>query len=296
MREQSQIHTRTGLGHLIIACTLLVSIWGSAFTFVEIAVKDVSPIWVVALRLILGMGLLCAYLKYKGKSLPALSDIRWPFYFVLSIPSMVLPFFLLSHSQTVIDSSLAAILATAMPIFTIFLAHYFTDEKLTWMKFIGFLVSFIGIIILFLPEDLSLNVVGTWKEQLMGLAAAFCYAVSTVGAKRAPPTDALVGSVIMVMGGAILATLAALMTGLPAMPGATSWAMILGLAIGATSVGTILYLYVIDISGPTIVAKINYFIPVITVILGTLFLGEVFSAKMGVAFVIIIVGIIIARQ
>ena len=71
--------------------------------------------------------------------------------------------------------------------------------------------------------------------------------------------------------------------------------MVLGLAIGSTAIATILYLYVIDEKGASMMAKINYFVPVASVFFGCVLLDEPFSWRMVASFVIIAIGVMIAR-
>lgn len=270
--------------------------WGSAFTMIDVAVRSVSPIWLVACRVVLAAFIVTIYAYAKGLRLPPLSDIRWRWYALLGITGMVLPFFLISEGQKTIESGISAILIGAMPIMTIILAHFLTDERITYMKFIGFVIGFSGLIVLFLPPDFSFSLIGDWKSQSLIIYAAFFYGLTTVLAKRTPDTNSTLGAVMMLICAAIASTICALIEGIPASPpDPIAYWMILGLAVGSTGFATILYLYMIEVKGPTLMALINYFIPVVTVILGIWFLGEDLTSQKIIAFFIIISGVIISR-
>jgi len=114
---------------------------------------------VVAYRLLIGAVILIAYVKLKGETFPKLTDSRWLWYFGLGLTGMVIPFFLISTGQLKVDSGLSAIIVGAMPLITIVLAHFFTDERLTPIKTLGFFIGFLGIVVLFLPDNLSLDLV-----------------------------------------------------------------------------------------------------------------------------------------
>ena len=122
------------------ASIFLLIIWGSAFTMVDVAVRYIPPIWVVAERLVVGALVLYAILKFKRIKLPPLNNIRWIWYTGLGLTGMVIPFFLFSLGQVHVESGIAAIINSSMPLMTIVLAHFFTSEKLSWMKFIGFFI------------------------------------------------------------------------------------------------------------------------------------------------------------
>ncbi len=276
---------------------LMVVIWGSAFTLVSIGVLYISPLWLVTYRLIIGAILIIIYVLFKGLRLPNIKDVRWVWYFAMGLIGMVIPFFLLSTGQVVIDSGLTAIMVGTMPLMTIVLAHFFANEKLSLTKIIGFIFGFIGIVILFLPSDLSIQLTENWFSQLIIVIAAFCYAVTTIIAKRAPDTPATIGACMMLICAAIACLFIALLTtgfpkSIPPLPGIFT---AFGLGIGSTAFASILLLYIIDQTGPSTVAKINYFVPLASVIFGVIILNEILNIKIFIAFIIILIGMLISQ-
>lgn len=276
---------------------LLVFIWGSAYTMVGVGVNYITPIWLVTYRLLIGALLVTFYAHFKGYRFPKLTDSRWIWYLCLGITGSVLPFFLLSTGQKTVDSGLTAIMVGIMPILTIILAHFFTEEKLTPQKLIGFIIGFAGIVILFIPDDFKLELIQDWKAQLLIIGAAICYAVTTVGAKRAPDTPSSIAAAMMLLMAATIGIIAAIISGVPdtvpALPGLFSAA---GLGIISTGLATILYLYVIQKSGPSLLARINYFVPVVSVALGVSLLNEPLTWRIVLSFIIILLGVIISRR
>ena len=286
----------TGLPFFAIALFLII-VWGTAFNMLDVVVRHMSPIWLVAWRTSIATLLIVAYALYKGYRFPPLRDRRWLWYLGLALSGMVIPFFLTASAQTTIDSGISAILTGTMPLLTLGLAHIFTAEKMNRRKICGFLIGFVGTIILFLPEDLSWGLVMNWKAQLLAVGAAFCYAVTTVAAKRAPETPPTLGAAMMVGWAAIASTSAALYSSPPdfTVP-AITWVLILTLAIGSTGIATILYLFVIERNGPTTLAKINYFPPFAAVLFGIWLLKEPFTIRIAIAFAVIMLGVWIARN
>ena len=278
-------------------CAILVVIWASAFTLVGVAVPHIAPIWLVTFRIMLGACALTVYIKLIGERFPPITDSRWIWYTVLGFTGMLLPFTLAAQGQLSVDSGLAAILVGVMPLITIVLAHFFTEERLTPTKFIGFGIGFFGIVILFLPDNFSLTLIANWKAQLLILAAASSYAITTVAAKRAPKTPSIIGGAMMLVGIAPVTLIIALMSGIPAhTPPPIAIGAAIGLALFSTALANILYLRVIELSGPSLLAKVNYFIAPVSIVLGIIFLNEEFSWRMVTAFSIILIGMIIARR
>ncbi|MBT7397876.1 MAG: DMT family transporter [Hellea sp.] len=274
----------------------MVIVWGSAFTLVSIGVKYISPLWLVTYRLIIGAIIVIIYVKFKGLNLPNIRDKRWIWYFAMGLIGMVIPFFLLSTGQVIIDSGLTAIMVGTMPLMTVILAHFFTNEKLSITKIIGFIFGFIGIVILFLPSDFSIQITENWFSQLIIIIAAFCYAVTTIIAKRAPDTPATIGACMMLICAATACLFVALLTGFPSsMPPLLGILTAFGLGVGSTAFASILLLYIIDQTGPSTVAKINYFVPLASVIFGVIILDEILSIRIFIAFVIILIGMFISQ-
>jgi len=281
---------------LLFMAFLMVIVWGSAFTLVSIGVKYISPLWLVTYRLIIGAIIVIIYVKFKGLNLPNIRDKRWIWYFAMGLIGMVIPFFLLSTGQVIIDSGLTAIMVGTMPLMTVILAHFFTNEKLSITKIIGFIFGFIGIVILFLPSDFSIEITENWFSQLIIIIAAFCYAVTTVIAKRAPDTPATIGACMMLICAATACLFVALLTGFPSsMPPLLGILTAFGLGVGSTAFASILLLYIIDQTGPSTVAKINYFVPLASVIFGVIILDEILSIRIFIAFVIILIGMFISQ-
>jgi len=280
-----------------VSAIVLIIVWGSAFTMVGVGVKHLTPIWLVAGRLIFGAIVVTLWAAAKQEYLPPLTDKRWLWYAALGITGTVLPFYLLSVGQLTVDSGITAILVGCMPLITIILAHFFADEKLTPLKFIGFSIGFLGIFVLFLPDELELSLISDWKAQLIILLAAVSYAVTTVFAKRAPKTPPSIGASMMLICGSIPALFFALLSGVPTeIPHYMGFLMIIGLGLGSSGLANILYLFVINKSGPTTLAKINYFTPIASVFFGVTLLSEPFTWKIVLSFAIVVIGVMVSRM
>jgi len=282
---------------LILAVSVfLIVVWGSAFTLVGYAVDYITPLWLVIYRLLIGAAVLTSWTYLSGNPLPKLSDKRWLYYGGLGITGGILPFYLISVGQLNVDSGLSAIIVGASPLITIILAHFLTDERLTAIKLFGFMIGFVGIVLLFLPDDFSFNLVKNWKAQLLILLAGSSYATTTVLAKRAPVTPASVGAAMMLIIGSCIGICFGLATGLPeSLPETSALLAAIALGVGSTGIATLLFIWVIEQTGPTYMANVNYFVPAASVIFGVLFLDEIFTWRMVIALGIIVIGVMISR-
>ncbi|MBN4055814.1 EamA family transporter [bacterium AH-315-J23] len=281
-----------------LSFSVLIVIWGTAFTLVGYTVDYISPAWMVSVRTIIAAVILVIYAHLRGHKLPPLKDKRWLWYGFMGLVGITMPFNLTATGQMTVDSGLTAILVGFMPLITIVLAHFLINgEDLTWRKSFGFFIGFVGIVFLFLPDPFEWVLIKNWHGQGLIILSAFCYSILAITAKRAPQTSASVGAAIMLISAAFFATLWAIPTGIPReMPPRSAIIALLVLTVGANAFAQILYLRVIQIFGPSTVSKINYVVPICSLFAGMLFLDEVISVRSVYAMVIIFAGLLIARS
>jgi drug/metabolite transporter (DMT)-like permease len=284
---------------LYILVAAVVLIWSTGYTLMGYTVgAGFPPSWIPAARTILPAIAITLYVYFIGLKLPKFKDSRWLWYGLMGLLGMTAPFYLQAKGQVHVESGLSSILINGgMPLFTIILAHFFVkSEPLSWRKSIGFIIGFIGVVALFLPENLDWELVNNWGPQTLILMVALSYALAAIVAKRAPQTPASVGAAIMLITSAVTAVVLALATGVPQgdFPNGVIIALF-ALAIFYTGLSDILYLKVIEISGPSMIAKVNYIVPVFSLIFGMIFLGEAFSWRSVAAMMVIITGLLIAR-
>ncbi len=156
-------------------------IWGSSFLWIKIALKEVSPITLVAFRTGFSVISLLAvslfvHPKIRKNGLWILA--------VLGLFNVALPYMLIGWSETYISSGMAAILNSTVPLFTILVAPIFIkDEQLNARSIIGLLLGFTGVIIL-MSNQLHKNDLFMIAGVLAMLIAAIFYAASGVFARK----------------------------------------------------------------------------------------------------------------
>ena len=220
----------------------LVAMWGSSFMFIKIGIATVPPVTLVAARLVLGAVILYTIMRARGLVLPP-PDRRWLPYIALAILGNCLPFFLIAWGQQFIDSALAGILISIMPLATLVLAHFFiAGDRMTVHKAMGFAIGFAGIVVLMGPAALAGlgGAAGKALAQAAVLAGALCYAGNSVLARRTIAGDFLVASTAVLIAAAVLMLPVALVVDYPyaGAPTAGSIAAIIWLGIGPTALAT----------------------------------------------------------
>jgi len=277
----------------------LVAMWGSSFMFTKIAVAAIAPTDLVAGRFVLASATLLTVLAATRRRLPGSARL-WLFILAMALMGNCVPFWLISWGQQRIDSGLAGILMAIMPLTTAMLAHFFVaGERLNRYKAAGFVLGFVGIVVLMGPAVLlELSGSGTvLLSQLAVLGGALCYAVNTIVARHRPQSDALVAAAGVALVACLIMTPVSALTGLPepsAIPAMAAIALAV-LGIVSTATATVVYFKLITLAGPSFLSLINYLIPAWAVLMGMLFLGErpAWTALAGLA--LILAGIALAE-
>ena len=130
----------------------LAVIWGSSFFNIKIATYSYDPITLALVRVIFASVPLLLLCKIKRIKIEAF-DKNWNWYALIGLCNIAIPFVLIAIGTAKINSYLAAILMSTTPLSGSILAHFFTkNEKLSFMKSLGVLIGFSGIVLLFFDK------------------------------------------------------------------------------------------------------------------------------------------------
>lgn len=273
----------------------LTAIWGAAFPFISIAVGEVAPLTYVWARLTVAAAALWLFLWWRGLPI-GLPRRAWGAMLVLALLNNALPFTLFGWGQTHIASGLAAILNATTPIWGVVVAHAFTaDERLSARKLAGVVAGFGGVVVMIGPSLLG-EVGSNGLAQLACLAAALCYALAGVWARRframgVTPVAVTTGQ--LTTGAAVMLPLAALVDRpwLAQPPSLAALGAIAALALVCTAFAYILYFRLIDRAGATNALLVTLLVPPIALLLGIVLLGETFHVRDGAGLAMIALGL-----
>ncbi len=276
---------------------LLSIVWGGSFLFVGVAVRELPPLTIVALRVVTAASALLLTLRLMGVDLPRTRQV-WAAFLGMSILNNVIPFTLIVWGQSHIASGLASILNATTPLFTVIVAHYLTDdERLTGQRFAGVIVGFAGVAVMigaaaFASLDASI------LAQLAVLGAALSYGFSGVFGRRfktmgIPPLATAAGQVTV--SSAILLP-AALIVDRPwtlAMPSTGAIVSLAALGLVSTAFAYLIFFRLLARAGATNVGLVTFLIPVSAILLGVLVLGETLAVRHVAGMALIGAGLIL---
>jgi drug/metabolite transporter (DMT)-like permease len=275
----------------------LALVWGSSFLWIKIALGGFSPIQVALIRSVLGALVIIVFAVATGVPLP--KDRRTLTRLVVpSVFGTALPFTLFALGERTVDSGVAGVLNSTTPLWTLVITLFIgTGARPGWVRLTGLLLGFAGTLVIFAPwqsGDLA-----SWGA-LACLVAAISYAVSySYISKYVLGTMAPVAlSASQLSGGAVLVAVAAPVVGgfAPVHLGVGPLVAITVLGVFGSGVAFMLNNRLIVDEGVTTATSVGYLLPVVSVLLGTLFLHEPLSARVVAGMVVVLVGVGLSRQ
>lgn len=273
-------------------------VWGSSFLWIKIAIQEVGPVLLVALRLLFGVLTLLVVALFARPEWPRRRQI-WVNLMLLGIINNAIPYSLISWGEQYIDSAVAAVLNSTTPLFTMIIAHRFlTDDRMTSQRIFSLLMGFAGVFIL-LSKDLAAGFHGSVAGQLAVLLASVSYAISSVFARRTTKgLDQTIQAIVPLIGADVvmwsLASAADAPITLPAIR--LTWVAILWLGVMGTGLAFLLYFYLLHSVGPTRTALVTYVFPLVAVILGVIFLNESLDWQLVAGAVLIIASVVLVNR
>lgn len=272
---------------------LLSVLWGGAYFFAGVAVRELPPLTVVLARVFLAVVALLPLFWYFGHSLPkSFSD--WRPFIGMGLLNNVLPFGLIFIGQTQITVGLSSIINAMTPLFTVIVMASFQQERLTVNRIIGVLLGVVGVAVLRGiegPVDAS---------QTLGIAlcllGALSYGFAALWGRKylvgvAPLKSATCQLMCSTMIMIVVVSLLDQPWKLDAPSLNTVWSVV-ALAVFGTAMAYIVFFKILVRAGPSNVMLVTLLIPITALILGNVFLGEAIQSKEIIGALIIATGLL----
>ncbi len=277
----------------LLALLALGTTWGASFLFIKVIVEETSALEVAEGRLFFGALAVGVALAVRRTSL------RWPLSMWLKIAvwalvSIVTPFILIAWAEEHIESGVASVLNSTMPLFTaLFAALFLIDERLTPARLAGLAAGFVGILVL-----TGGNIYDVGDSSVLGelavVAAAACYGAGAVYARTLLKQGnllALSGSQL-ILGVILVLPLLLAVRGTPNYAlSLEAWLSLLALGVLGTGIAIVVYLWLVDNVGSVRSSLVTYVIPIVGLLLGWAVLDESIGVETILGCALIIAGV-----
>ncbi|MDF3299439.1 DMT family transporter [Streptomyces tropicalis] len=276
---------------------VLALLWGSTFLWIKLALAMLTPVQVTLARCVLGAGALTAACLWTGHRLPR----GFPFWrrvFIAAFFCNALPFTMFSIGEQRFDSGVAGVLNATTPLWSLLIGIALgTERAVRAVRLVGLLLGFGGVLLIFAPWE---RAGGIDVGALAIVGAAISYAIGFTYMGRA-----LVGkgfSTVVLSASQLIAATALTALTLPA-GGLASipWhpkGLIATAALGIFATGITFHLTyrIIAAEGATNAATVGYLLPVVSVGLGAVVLGEAFNLRIAAGMAIVLAGVALTRR
>ena len=242
--------------------------WGGSFLFMDLGLEHFAPPLIAFGRIAIGAATL-ALLPAARQPVPR---SEWPQIALLGITWMAIPFLLLAIAQQWIDTGLAGMINATAPLFTALIGALLVRALPSRLQGIGLVLGFVGVVAISLPSvEGSSNLLGV----VLVLSAALLYGFAF---NIAAPLQARNGSLPVTLRAMLVAAAALLPAAfIGALESSFAWSSLLAVvALGSLGTGLafIWFTTLIGRVGPARAAISIYFVPVVAVALGAVFLEE----------------------
>ena len=277
---------------------LLALIWGSSFILIKKSLIGLSPMQLGSLRIII-TGFILFIAGFNSLKNLSKNTIKW---IALSgFLGTFFPAFLFAYAETEIDSAIASILNSIVPINTILFGFLVFNIISTKRQIIGVLIGFTGAILL-ISNGAAINPNQNYWYALLVIIATVMYAFNINIIKRhlqdIPPLTIAVGNFIVIIVPAFLVLIYSGFFTQQVLQGpnfSISIFYVFLLSLFGTAIAKVLFNNLVQISTPVFASSVTYIMPIVAVFWGLLD-NEVFSFWQGIATLIILGGVYLANS
>ncbi len=279
-----------------ILLTILALIWASAFFNIKIATYSFGPITIAFLRVFFGAIPVLLICYYKKIIIEAFSK-DWYWFAMIGFINLVAPFFLIAYGVKSVQSNLAAILMSTTPLSSTVLGHFYTkNEKFNFLKTIGILIGFSGIVFLF--SDNLLIDENNFNSALLILLGSTCYVIGGVLTLKISKkkNENVTGSILIWATIILIPMVVFIEQPWKITPRLDSTISVIYLGFVSTGIAWLLRFRILVNNGLIFQSQVSYLIPIFGTILSYIFLKELITIKVLIALIAVVLGIYFVQK
>lgn len=280
--------------YVVLAFALLVVFWGSAFSVVKVGLDYSPPLIFAGLRTLLGGFAMMLVAAVWGGDPHLKRD--WPVFLLLAAFNVV--FFIGFQTLAILNlpSGTAAVLVYLQPILVGFLAWMILGEPLSAAKIIGLVLGFSGIVAV---STASLSGVISPVGVVFGASSAFFWAMGTVYFKRyegristmwAVALPFVIGGLVLTAFGTVIESWSNVSFSGPLFA-SLAYASLVGIALA-----WLIWFGLIRAGEASRVAAYVFFVPLVGILIGAVFLGERLTLSLLIGAALIVCGIYLVNR
>ena len=279
-----------------VLLTVLALIWASAFFNIKIATYSFGPVTIAFLRVFFGAIPVLLLCYFKNIKIEAFSK-DWHWFAMIGFINLVAPFFLIAYGVKSVQSNLAAILMSTTPLSSTILGHFYTkNEKFNFIKTIGILIGFSGIVFLF--SDNLLIDENNFTSALLILLGSTCYVIGGVLTLKISKkkNENVTGSILIWATIILIPLVIFLEQPWELTPRLDSTISVIYLGLVSTGIAWLLRFRILVKNGLIFQSQVSYLIPIFGTILSYIFLKEIITFKVLISLIAVVLGIYFVKK
>jgi len=167
---------------LIILLVFTITTWGYSWVLMKMGLGYGEPFTFAAWRCAIGGVAMIVFVRVKAIKWPKASKL--PDYFMIAMFQTTLMFGLMLYGMKYVTAGKTSVLLYTMPIWTMFLVHFYLKERLNTAKWIGMAIGTIGIICILGWDTLVHQDSEILIGELLVIGGAISWAISNIWVKK----------------------------------------------------------------------------------------------------------------
>ena len=296
-------HMRKNSAHvstlsLVLAFASVYTIWGSTYLAIRYAVETLPPFTMAGLRFLLAGLILYVVAVIMGAPRPTRAN--WRATFIVGAFLMLGGNGLVCWAEQKVPSGVTALLVSTAPLWMVVM-DWLRPQGIKPGKhtLLGLFLGFIGLFFLIGPTKLvGAGGVDLWGAMTVVLASFFWAWGTIYSTQAALPRSTILATAMEMIGGGVCLLAAGFVAGEPgrlqaiAFTSRSLWAMAYLIVFGSL-VGFTSFSWLLTATTPARVSTYAYVNPVVAVLIGWAFAGEVLTLRMALASAVIITGVVL---
>ena len=282
----------------MLAFAIIYFVWGSTFLAIRVGVREVPPLVFACMRFFTAGAVLYGWMRIQGT--PSPNRREWAAVCLIALCIFVLDYGLLFWAEQRVPSGIAAVMLATIPVFMALSEILFLHtQRLTVRLAFALLVGICGVLVLVSHSvgfaEKPINPAGA----VALVIAAISWSVASTLTRKLPlPHSKVMSSgAQMLAGGIMLAVAAAALGEFRGFRIQTvsrgAWFALAYLIVAGSIIGFTAYVWLIHHESPTKVGTYAYVNPVVAVIVGYFFGGEVIGARTLLGTLLVLVSVIV---
>lgn len=277
---------------------VLSVIWGTSYILIKKGLEGFTPIQLGSARIIIA-GIFLFLIGFK--SLRSISRTEWKWVALSGFIGSFFPMFLFAYAETEIDSSIAAILNSLVPLFTLFVGLFAFGITFTKNQLIGVLVGLLGAgFLIFFGKAVNPN--QNYLYAGFVIIATICYACNANIIKsklqNVTPMGIAVGNFASIILPALIVLPFSGFFSVEVTTGEFFWSSlgyIIILCVIGTCIAKVMFNRLVQMSSAVFSVSVTYLIPIVGIFWGMLD-GERFTLRQLLASLLILLGVYLVNK